>query len=254
MKNIIKPFNIDKSSYIFILICFLCGYFKYVTGLYIILFIHELGHIFFIKLFKYKIKLISIYPYGGKTIIDKDINTSINKELCIALGGIISQLILKLILFYYKDYLIDYKVWNLYNNVIILFNLLPIIPLDGSNILRLILEKILPYEKSLKYIIIISILFLFIFILYNILYIKNIFMCFILIYNLIIFRKNYYYLVNRFYLERYLHNYEYKKIINESICDYHRLKKEKKHFFYKDGKYMDEHDILKDRFTKYYMG
>ena len=53
----------------------------------------------------------------------------------------------------------------MYNQSIILFNILPIHPLDGSKIINLLLSTIIPYKKTLKiniFISIITILILFI--------------------------------------------------------------------------------------------
>ncbi len=243
MKNILNKININIFTYIYFLICIFSGYIKNILIIFIIIFIHELGHILFIKLFKYKIINIDIYPFGGYIKIDKMINTSINKDILITLGGIILQLVLYINTC--KYYLFSY-----YNLIIIIFNLLPIIPLDGSKLLNLLLEKKYSYYLSYKLNIIISSIFLIIFIIYNYLYnLDNYIIILFLIFKLLESLKYYKYLYNRFLLERYLYNIEYKyiKYNSNSLKD---LKKETKHYFkYKDS-YLNERVFLKDKFDK----
>ena len=102
MKNILNKFNINIFTYLYFLVCLSCGYIRNVLIIFFICLIHEMGHIFFIKLFKYKVISIDIYPFGGYTKIDKMINTSINKDILISLGGIIFQSILYLFTYKYS--------------------------------------------------------------------------------------------------------------------------------------------------------
>ena len=129
MMNILKKIKINNFTYFFIIICALCGYIKNITIIFSICLIHELGHIIFIKLFKYEINSVEILPFGGYTEINKKINTSINKDLLIAFGGIIMQIILILLLNIIKNYLhnFTYQLIINYNYILIFFNLLPII-------------------------------------------------------------------------------------------------------------------------------
>ena len=72
--QIFKKIKISYYTYLFFLIGFFCGYLKNLLIIFIICFIHELGHAFFIKLFKYEIVKIEILPFGGYTLINKRIN------------------------------------------------------------------------------------------------------------------------------------------------------------------------------------
>ena len=150
MKNILNKIKINNYTYLFFIICALCGYIKNITIIFSICIIHELGHVFFIKLFKYKVVSVEILPFGGFTTIDKRINTSINKDILIAFGGIFFQLILLLIIYILKN-CFNFITYNLifnYSLILILFNLIPMIPLDGNNIIHLILEKFFSYHLS----------------------------------------------------------------------------------------------------------
>ena len=243
MKNIITKFKINYFTYLYFLLAFLCGYFKNSCILFLIVIIHELGHIMMIKLFKYKIISVTLYPFGGITKIDKPLNSSINKELIIASSGIIMQLILNIF--------IKEKLFKYYNLVIMLFNLLPIIPLDGHKIINLILDKFLPFEKSLKYSNYLSIISLIFFIFYNLISLnKNYLICLFLIFTMLINYQKQKYIISKFYLERYLYSFPYQKIESNQKIDIHLLKKNTLHFFKNNNRYIHEKKILKAIFKQ----
>ena len=225
------------------------------TGYYIdlmvytsLIIIHEIGHYTIAKLLKFKVKKIIIYPYGGLTKIDDLINKSINKELLVAISGILVQLLFFLfITLLYKHGLLRNYTYNLYkeyNKTLILFNILPIHPLDGSKIIRLLFEKILPYKLSNKLVISLSIITIIILIISNI-YNNNysfIMIIMILLHYIYDLYKNLNYLFQRLLLERYLYKitYKNKKIINNR----NKIYKNKTHIIKTDKKYEKEEDFL----------
>ena len=250
MNHYYNKFKINTFTYVFFFICFLCGYLKNVAIIFTIVLIHELGHIFFIKLFKLKICSIEILPFGGKTKVYKLINYNINKEILINLGGIIFQIIFTIILTLYKDNLniITYNLFMTYNYYIIIFNILPIIPLDGNNIVKLLLEKFFAYQLSYYLNFFISTITLTIFLLINYYYnFDNYFIVSFLIYQLINYIKDFKYLFNKFLLERYLYNIDYKKIESKTK-NIKELKKEVLHYFKTDGKVLNEQKVLDEYF------
>lgn len=250
MKNIFKKIKISNYTYFFIIICILCGYIKNITIIFTICFIHELGHIFFIKLFSYEIISIELFPFGGYTQINKQINTSINKDLIIATAGILAQIILGFIIYLFQNNFqqITYTLLVKYNLIIMFFNLIPIIPLDGNNIIHLFLEKIFPYNLSYKINLGISLFFLLIFFYLNYkLNLDNYLIISFLIYKIIMAFKNYKYFKNRFLLERYLYNFNYQKIDNHTK-DISNLRKNVLHYFKEGNHYVKE----KDKIAKYF--
>ncbi len=250
MKTIFKKLDIPIVTYCFFLLSFLCGYFKNVIFIFLIVLFHELGHVIITHLFHYKIIKVELYPFGGITRIDKPINSSINKEILIASAGVIFQALLFLFLFLFQACFIprDYELFQFYNLNIMLFNLVPIIPLDGSVLLHAILEKFFSFEKALKYYQIFSLLFLWGFVILNIFIFQNYFICVVLSWQFILLKRQEKYLIHRFYLERYLKYFPYQKIENEHHENYHVLKKNRRHFFYSEGKYKNEHEILSNMF------
>ncbi len=247
-----KIIKVNFLTLYFLLLLFLCGYLKLGIIVFIIVVFHEMGHILFIKLFKYKIINVTLYPFGGITKVDKDINTPLNKELLIACGGIIFQLILFIIIYFVPINVITKELLYKYNMSILLFNMLPIIPLDGSIIINSLLNKIFSYKVSYYLYIIISIIFSIFYLLFNYWYSLNNY----LIVSLFIIKtyyaiKNYKYLKTRFLLERYLNKYEYK-YISTKTGDLDILKIDTYQYFKENNKIVSEYSKLKEMFdTKF---
>ena len=150
-------------TYIIIAIGFiLTGYFSNLIIFTSIIIIHELGHYIIAKINKLNPEKIIIYPFGGITRMNNLVNTPISKELEVALSGILFQSIYYLIIvtLYDNNLIRDYifNIYTTYHYSILIFNILPIHPLDGSIILNLLISKHLPYKLTLKLNIIISII------------------------------------------------------------------------------------------------
>lgn len=217
--------------------------------MYLIVIMHELGHVFIAIIFKYEIKKINIYPFGGYTIFEYDINRPFIEELLLFSFGIIFQLILLIIFNIFIDnstYI--YRIFYSYNLTIILFNLLPIIPLDGGKLLNIIINYILPFKISHKLSIYISYIIILLIIIFFNKDINMIIMCMLLLFLLIKEHKNHIYLYNLFLVERYIKNIKFKKdnFINSNKIS--KMKKYLRNIFIIDNEYVDEKDMLK----KYY--
>ena len=236
--KIIFKIRIHPITYLFTLILFLMGYFNNYIIFMTIIIIHELGHILASISLKWKIKEIIILPLGCLIKFNDLINKPLKEEFIISIMGIIFQL------------LFTYKINPLYNNIIILFNLLPIYPLDGSKILNILLNKISNFKTSyimtfhLSYIIIILLL-IFLIIKKDLI---SIIILIPLIKNIYQYYQNRYNYINKFYLERYLYKLKFKKI--KIIKNINKMKKDYRHLFNINNKYIKEEDFLRNMFDK----
>ena len=104
------------------------------------LFFHELSHIIMIKATKNKIDKIHLTCIGFFIDLKYKNNSVINK-LLIYSGGLLGSLIFQFILNFNKDNLLQS-----FNLFILIINILPIIPLDGYNILYTLLSLV--YEDE----------------------------------------------------------------------------------------------------------
>ena len=223
--------EIHNITYITMLISFLSGYFQYIYILLLIIFIHEFGHFFISNLINIKANKIIIYPFGGLTIYDSDLNLNTNKELISLLGGITFQLLFYfLVVIIHNNNLMTHNVFNIIkriNIILISFNFLPILPLDGGRLLNILLDKIFPYKLSNKLTLIVSILFLGLFIMYK-RTILSILLFVFLLKEIILEINNIDNKYMTFLFERYKNNYSLKKIkrinnLNKFKRDYYHI-------------------------------
>lgn len=242
-----KIIRVSNTTLYLLFILFLCGYIRVGITIFLIVLIHEVGHVLVCLLFGYKIKSVTLYPFGGLTRVEKDINTSPYKELILASAGLFMQIILYVVAlcFGYKNSLF-YK----YNKSIFLFNLLPIIPLDGSVIVYSLLNRFITFKNSYKAYIVVSIISLVIYIIINYKYsLNNYLIVSIFIYKIYEGIKNYKYVYNRFLVERYLKKYHFKYIsTKEGNLDI--LKIDTYQYFKNGGKIMSEREKLAEMFDK----
>ncbi len=250
--NLIK---INSSTYYFLVLFFICGLIKEAIMIFIIVFVHEVGHALTAYINGYKVLEINIYPFGGITKIKKDINCPFLKDLLINISGILFQLILLLIFTILINYsFITYHTYNIfikYNTLIIIFNVLPIYPLDGIEFINIILNKFTTFKKSYLLTMYISIVALTLFI-YNYKFNLNNYMIItFFFFKLIELIKNKKFVFNKFLLERHLNNYKYKKVNNVVGTNLNKLKKNEFFYFWDNNKFKSEKEVLNEKFKNY---
>lgn len=218
--------------------------------MYLIIFIHEFGHIITSIAFNYNIKKINIYPFGGYTVFDDDINKSFIEEFLVFISGILFQIIFFIIIKLLVDNnLYIYKLFSSYNYTILMFNIIPIIPLDGSKIINIILNKIMPFKYSHLITIFISYALVIITFIFTYANLNMTLMLTLMIFLITKEYKNHIYIFNAFLLERYLKNIKFKK---NNIINSTNIKKTKKYcnnVFLKNNNYISEKEILSKKFN-----
>lgn len=235
--------------YVVSFICLLTGHFKNLFYFTIIILIHELGHTLTGLFLGFKAGRIEIYPYGGCSKLEYAINESLYKELLVLIMGPLTQLFFMYLIKILKLSVPDY--FYTYNFLILIFNLLPIFPLDGGRLLQLIISFIISYYNSLKYTLYFSyfvylLVFLF-FIIFN--WNLVILLIFILL-GLQIYKeiKQVDYYFNKFLIERYIHDYHFSK--QKVVFNIKQMKKRYYHYFKINDIYISEKDALNKYFQK----
>lgn len=254
MKNIL---NKIEFHYTYIIMAFglvITGHFVNLIIFTSLIIIHEMGHIIISKILSYKIDKVIIYPYGGFVKLNTRINTKIENDLLVAISGIIMQSIyFGIIFFLYRNGIVReyiYSLFLLYHKSMLIFNLLPIYPLDGAKIVNLILSKYFSFNIANYISIVISFITVVLF-LYSDIYENNysiILVIGVLMKNIYKFYKDISYIYNRFILERYLFKFNYKD--KKVIKNINKMYKNREHLFNDKGKLINEKEYISTFFEK----
>ena len=154
-------FRIDLKIFIFLILFYLTNQIQIYTLIMCFAIVHELGHLLTGIILGFKPNKIELTPFGlsiGFKVNLKDYNKKIKranaieeKRIIIAMAGPVVNL---LIIFIIDKLNIDIyeKIMIIYSNLLlVLFNTLPILPLDGGRILKGILHIYLGKNKAEKY-------------------------------------------------------------------------------------------------------
>lgn len=238
--------KIHLFFYFFALISILTGMFREFLIFTSIIIIHEFGHILAGLILKIYPEEIIILPFGGLTIFKMQINIPINKELFIAIMGPLVQVIVWFLFYYFE---ICNDIYNNYNFFILIFNLLPIYPLDGSKILNCLISKFISFKSSFFISIYLSFITISLFII-CIFQETLSFGWFLILIFLLIKAINEYInfnnLFNKFLWERYNYHIYFKK--QKIIDSIYLMKRDYKHLFRIDGFLRTEREFLGKRF------
>ncbi|OMP67551.1 site-2 protease family protein [Domibacillus epiphyticus] len=130
------------------------GMFAEALCLLTIVLVHELGHAAAAKIYGWRIVKVELLPFGGKLETSEHSGRPLIEEWVVVLSGPFMHIPLAaaaLCLFHAG--IIEQAVYSLFfqlNVLIFLFNLLPVLPLDGGKMILLFLSFIRPYYYAYR--------------------------------------------------------------------------------------------------------
>lgn len=152
--NILTKIELKTSTLIIITFSILSGRYRPLFIHLFVAFIHELGHGIMAYLLNVRVSRLNILPFGFYLEIDDLEHVHILKEFLIVLFGPLMYIVnLYLLHLMFRYDLISYLLYQQgleANIVILIFNLLPIYPLDGHRLLSIILSPFFTYKKLKK--------------------------------------------------------------------------------------------------------
>lgn len=162
--KIFKFFGIDiKLDPMVIPLIIMSIHYKYLYKLIfviIIILIHEISHSMIATYYGIKINEIEIFPFGAVAKTENLFELNPYKEIVIAIVGPISNFIMlfiSIVIEFHMNTQAEWMYFFIFSNLTIgLFNMLPILPLDGGRILRAYINTKTDFKKATQIVIRIS--------------------------------------------------------------------------------------------------
>ncbi|WP_425446586.1 M50 family metallopeptidase [Dethiothermospora halolimnae] len=148
----IKDIKVKINILLIALLIFYCylGYNIKIIISFIFVIIHEFTHIFIATKLGIKFNEIELFPFGGVAKSDSIIGTDTRAEIIVSIAGPLINFIFGLMffitntLFYSSETLIF--IYSI-NFLLAIFNILPILPLDGGRIVRAFLSSFWGFKR-----------------------------------------------------------------------------------------------------------
>ncbi|MRI68761.1 site-2 protease family protein [Gracilibacillus thailandensis] len=162
MSNLkLPPIHIHPILFFFLLVAILTGMLVEFFIIFLIVSIHELGHYICARVFRWRIRRIFLWIFGGVMETDEYGTRPIREEFLVTIAGPLQH-----IWIYFIIYMLDagsllpestLVLAYQYNTFILVGNLLPIWPLDGGKLVQLSLDSFFSFQVSHKWMIMISV-------------------------------------------------------------------------------------------------
>lgn len=138
---------------IILMLSALTGYFIELLVLFAIVFLHELGHVLMAHALGWKVSAVKLLPFGGVVEVEDSAGATAYEEMLVAIAGPLQNIWLLALAYYFGElgwlsaewtaYFIEANLW------IAVFNMLPIMPLDGGKIAQALLSCFASYYATL---------------------------------------------------------------------------------------------------------
>lgn len=133
----------------------LTGHFIEIVTLFVLVVIHELGHLTAAWSFGWRVTALEMLPFGGVARTDEWGTVPAREEIVVALAGPFHNVMMVLAGFLFYLTGLWTEEWTAFfvkgNAMLAGFNLLPIYPLDGGRVLQALSSYVLPYRHCLEW-------------------------------------------------------------------------------------------------------
>lgn len=136
-----------------------------VSIIFLIISWHEIGHFIAAKYYHWNVQRITLWIFGGVMETEEHFNRPMREQFFVTIAGPLQHILIFILIL-----IIEKAGWLMpdlirfsygYNGLILLFNLLPIWPLDGGKLLNMSLNCFTPFKKAYQRTLIISLSILF---------------------------------------------------------------------------------------------
>lgn len=140
---------------ILLLLSAVTGYFIEMLTLFGIIFIHELGHVVAASAFGWRIREIQLLPFGGVAEVEEQSDVPAWQDVVVALAGPLQNVWMMAVAAAMTRLGWLPEAWGAYfmqaNLLLALFNLLPVLPLDGGKVMQAVLGLWMPYQQTIRF-------------------------------------------------------------------------------------------------------
>ncbi|TLS53535.1 Zn-dependent protease [Paenibacillus antri] len=147
-------FRLHPLFVLLLLLSAATGRFLEIVTLFGIVLIHEIGHAAMAKQLGWRVREVLLTPFGGVAVTDEDGSMPAREEALVAIAGPAMNLAMIGFAYAMTAAGVWTHAWTSYfaqaNLTLMLFNLAPILPLDGGKLLRVAVGYALPFYKTLK--------------------------------------------------------------------------------------------------------
>lgn len=148
LKNLFPKFEVHFITLLYFVLAWLGGYLKWYLATLMIVLFHEICHLMMAYYFQFDIEKIEILPFGAYLSLNDFYFHPFLEELCVVMAGPCSHILIYLIIQMctrgvFQQYLLTM------NMFVLLFNLVPIYPLDGSRMIAIMLQSVMDLKRAL---------------------------------------------------------------------------------------------------------
>jgi stage IV sporulation protein FB len=139
MVQLLFKIKIHPLFLLTIIVGLLTAHVKELFLLFVLVFIHEMGHAVAAHYFGWRITKIELLPFGGVVVMEEHGNKPLREEVIVLLAGPLQHIWIMLLCYWLfqlgiiESGLYYFLIWN--NMTLLFFNLIPIWPLDGGKLL-----------------------------------------------------------------------------------------------------------------------
>lgn len=150
--ELLRKIQIHPLLWVVIALAVATAHFIELMMVLLIIFVHEMGHGAAASFFSWRIKKIALLPFGGVAEVDEHGNRPLKEELIVVLAGPLQHiwmLGLSYILFIAGVFPEKWHTLFMeYNLMILVFNLIPIWPLDGGKLMFILLSMNTSFQEA----------------------------------------------------------------------------------------------------------
>jgi stage IV sporulation protein FB len=142
-----------KLNLFFILFLFASLYTGYINQsitIFLSVFLHEVGHAIIAKALSIRVEEIELFPFGGVAKMEDITKYGGYREATIAVAGPVVSGTIALISSVFAKQSDFFAISAQFNFILLIFNMLPALPMDGGRILRNVLLHHMSYKQATK--------------------------------------------------------------------------------------------------------